>query len=187
MPHNTRLTNQFIHPSKSYMKHLLLPITFLFLLLSPLLYSQDEWRRLTTSDGLSSNVVLNIFQANNGDIWIGTDTGINRYNGVFETDPYGPSYGPVNSILEIHSGKIIAREIISSGNSSSVRLSLFDGLEWDEPDFFRDNDIRVSNMPEFAVVDGGKLWISTLWEGLVGFDGHNWQRYDVAVGTDCLV
>ena len=138
-------------------------IAFFFLILF-VLHSQEEWRLLTTSDGLSSNVVFNIFQANNGHIWIGTDTGINRYNGVFETD----LYGPVNSIFELPSGQILAREA-SANNAMSINL--FDGLEWEEPDFLDDNDITVSDMPEYVVASGGKLWMSTR-DGLVGFDGQ---------------
>ena len=161
------------------MKHLLLPIAFFFLILF-VLHSQEEWRLLTTSDGLSSNVVLNIFQANNGHIWIGTDTGINRYNGVFETD----LYGPVNSIFELPSGQILAREKMNDDNT--VRINLFDDLEWDEPDFLTDNDIRVSDMPEFSVLSGGNLWLSS-WSGLVGFDGQKWQLYDPDVKIDWLV
>ena len=65
------------------MRHFLLPIA-LFSLLLYSLHGQQEWRRLTTEDGLSSHVINTIYQAKNGDIWIGTDKGITRYNGVFE-------------------------------------------------------------------------------------------------------
>jgi ligand-binding sensor domain-containing protein len=107
-------------------------IAFLFFTHS-FLHSQEGWHRLTTDDGLSSNVVLSILQAQNGDIWIGTEEGINRYNGVFDDDSL---HGSVNSILESPLGQIIARKVVSSNNSSSVRLTLFDGLKWAEPDFF---------------------------------------------------
>ena len=160
---------------------LLVLIAFLLLILSPL-HSQEEWRRLTTSDGLSSNVINLIYQARNDDIWIGTEKEVTRYNGVFEE---GSLSNPVDSILEFPSGQIISRELVPS--YARVRINLFDGLEWNEPDFLYDNDITVSDMPEFAVVDGGKLWISTLWDGLVSFDGQNWQLYGADVNTDWLV
>ena len=68
--------------------------------------------------------------------------------------------GSVNSILELPTGQIIARQMVSSNtvgaSRSSVNINLYDGLEWDAPDFFRDNDITtVSNMPEYVVVSGG--------------------------------
>ena len=65
------------------MKHLLLPIAFFWLILSSL-HSREGWRQFTADDGLSSNGINTILQAKNGDIWIGSDTGITRYNGVFE-------------------------------------------------------------------------------------------------------
>ena len=164
------------------MKHLLLSIASLLLILS-LLHSQDGWRRLTTDDGLSDNKILTVYQAENGDIWIGTAKGINRYNGVFEE---GPLLGSVNRILESPTGQIISRELLSRANRRPVIINLFDGLEWDEPDFFDDSDTKASAMPEFAVISDGKFWIAT-WNGLVGFDGQNWQFYDPDIVVDWLV
>ena len=73
----------------------LVPVAFLLLICS-FLRAQTEWRWLTTDDGLSSNKILTIYPAKNGDIWIGTEEGIDRYNGVFEE---GSLYGSVNSVL----------------------------------------------------------------------------------------
>ena len=155
------------------MKYPLLPIASFLLILSPL-HSQQGWRRLTTDDGLNNNKVLTIYQAKKGDIWIGTEQGIHRYNGIFEESSL---FGSVNGILESPLGQLIAREVVPGNNRSSVSINLFDGLEWDEPDFFADNDITVSDMPEYVVASGGKLWMSTR-DGLVGFDGQEWQIYD---------
>ena len=48
---------------------------FLLLIFSPL-HSQQGWRHLTTDDDLSGNKILAIYQAENSDIWIGTDKGV---------------------------------------------------------------------------------------------------------------
>ena len=159
---------------------LLARIAFLLLILSSL-YSQQEWRRLTTDDGLSSNKILTIYPAKNGDIWIGTEEGVDRYNGVFEE---GSLYGAVNSVLESPSGQIFVREV-GANNITTTSIYLFDGLEWDKPDFFVDNDIWVSEIPQFSVAIGDKLWISTR-DGLVGFDGQKWQLYDPDARIDWL-
>ena len=157
-------------------------LLFLLFILSPL-HSQQGWHRLTTEDGLNSNKILSIYQATNGHIWIGTDQGITRYNGLFEERSL---FASINRILELPSGQIIAREVVSNNNSSSVSINLFDGLEWDEPNFLSDNDITLSDVPEFAVLSDGKGCIPTR-DGLVGFDGQKWQLYDTDVGTDWLV
>ena len=160
---------------------LLLPIIFLLLILSSL-HSQEKWRQLTDADGLSGNKISCIYQAKNNDIWIGTDKGINRYNGIFQGSPLD---GSVNSILELPTGQVIAYEVITPQWSWMgdpwVSIKLYDGLEWDRPDFFRSlgpqNDIFKSRIPEFAVVSGGKLWMASR-DGLISFDGQKWQFED---------
>ena len=96
-------------------------IAFLFLTHS-LLYSQEGWRRLTTSDGLSSNSINTIFQTKNGHIWIGTDKGPNRYDGVFEG--FRRLNGPLNIIFESSTGQIFARLYEPGGQVGSGILFL---------------------------------------------------------------
>ncbi|MAE20746.1 hypothetical protein CMK12_17765 [Candidatus Poribacteria bacterium] len=181
---SARVTNQFILLSLT-MK-ILSPglIAFLFLIFSPL-YSQEGWRQLTTNDGLSSNGINTIFQAQNGDIWIGTDEGVNRYNGVFEG--LWDLFFQVNIIFQSSAGHLFARldepdGALGSNFFAVSSLHFFDGLEWKDIDILGD----VSKMPEFAVESGGKLWVSTL-DGLVGYDGQKWLRYDSDVDTNWLV
>ena len=169
---------------------LLLSIAFLLLILFSL-DSQEKWRKLTTSDGLSSNVVNQIYQTKNGDIWIGTKRGIDRQNGVFQPFFYQKDSGVelASDIFEMTTGQPIIKLIINKTNhprSVTTEISLFDGLEWDEPDFLGDNDIRVSDMQEFAVASDGKLWIGT-WNGLVSFEGTGWKLYDTDVDIGWLV
>ncbi|MDP6599228.1 MAG: two-component regulator propeller domain-containing protein [Candidatus Poribacteria bacterium] len=173
---------------------ILLPVLIVFLFLThSFLHSQQKWRLLTTEHGLSSNAVINIHQTENGDIWVATDQGIDLYNGIFQpflssgagtrSPMSSTNLNPTpNSFVESASGQVIARIATRAAN----KIYLFDGLEWDEPDFFDDNDILVPDMPEFSVSSGGKLWMST-WEGLVGFDGQKWQLYDPDVRIGWLV
>ena len=92
------------YSAKSYMKFPL------FVLIASLFFSsvhsQEEWRRLSTDDGLSGDAVLDILQAKNGDIWIGTAKGINRYNGVFESSL---TYDATPTIFQSTKGYLIAR------------------------------------------------------------------------------
>ena len=147
------------------------------------LHSQEEWRRLTSDDGMSGNEINQIFQTTNGDIWIGTDKGISRYNGIFDNF----MRDPVNIIFESAIGQLIARVDKPPGKVGTnipalSSLHVFDGLEWEGIDGLDD----VSKFPQFAVESADKLWVSTQ-DGLVGFDGQKWQRYDADVDTDWLV
>ena len=160
-----------------HIKHLLLSA---LLLLTPLssVNSENDWRLLTTEDGLNSNKLLSIYQTTHGDVWIGTNEGIQRYNGIFEADSF---YGLVDIILELPSGEILSRVVTSgaafSGQSDSVSIYLFNGLDWVEPTFFEDNDIRMSTLAQFAVIWDDKLWIPSR-SGLISFDGQRWRLHD---------
>ena len=52
---------------------------------------EDKFRRLTVNEGLSQNSVFRIIQDRHGFIWIGTQDGLNRYDGyefkVYKHDP----------------------------------------------------------------------------------------------------
>ena len=103
----TVMDTSFISPRSNMKYPFLVLIAFLFFTHS-FLHSQEGWRRLTTADGLSSHVINTIYQAKNGDIWIGTDEEINRYNGVFEES--WALFFPVNTIFAPSTGQLFSRE-----------------------------------------------------------------------------
>ncbi|MEM6647785.1 MAG: two-component regulator propeller domain-containing protein [Bacteroidota bacterium] len=74
-----------------------------------LLHAQPQPRafaHLTTDDGLSSNVGVTIVQDAQGFIWIGTDQGLNRYDGrqvkVFRHDPADSTSLDFNNVMDLH-------------------------------------------------------------------------------------
>src|ERR1700739_2333707 len=60
----------------------------------------------TVEDGLSSNVVNAIVQTRNGFLWIGTDSGLDRFDGRHFTPIYfrGPSSTPQGSVRALAEG-----------------------------------------------------------------------------------
>ena len=64
-----------------------------------------RFEHLSIEDGLSQNAGLDIFQDSRGYLWIGTQDGLNRYDGysfkVYKHDPDDPTSLSHNSILEI--------------------------------------------------------------------------------------
>src|SRR5215213_9698520 len=64
-----------------------------------------QFEHLTIEDGLSQNAGLAIFQDSRGYLWIGTQDGLNRYDGfafkIYKHDPENPSSISHNSILAI--------------------------------------------------------------------------------------
>ncbi len=64
-----------------------------------------RFEHLSIEDGLSQNAGLAIFQDSRGYLWIGTQDGLNRYDGysfkVYKHDPEDPASLSYNSILKI--------------------------------------------------------------------------------------
>jgi PAS domain S-box-containing protein len=64
-----------------------------------------QFEHLTIEDGLSQNAGLAIFQDSRGFLWVGSQDGLNRYDGytfkVFKHDPDDPNSISHNSILSI--------------------------------------------------------------------------------------
>src|SRR5258706_11726638 len=60
----------------------------------------------TVEDGLSSNVVNTIVQTRNGFLWIGTDAGLDRFNGKHFTPTYfrGPRTTPQGIVSALAEG-----------------------------------------------------------------------------------
>jgi ligand-binding sensor domain-containing protein len=68
-----------------------------------------RFEHLTIEDGLSQNAGLTIFQDSKGFLWIGTQDGLNRYDGytfkIFKRDADNPNSLSHNSILAITEDK----------------------------------------------------------------------------------
>jgi len=67
-------------------------ILIIYLLLSSYLFCQDiQFKHITIDDGLSQSTINCIFQDSKGFIWVGTENGLNRYDGynfsIFKHEP----------------------------------------------------------------------------------------------------
>ncbi|MEO7044405.1 MAG: two-component regulator propeller domain-containing protein, partial [Ferruginibacter sp.] len=69
---------------------------------------QLNFRNLTEKDGLSNNKISSIVQDENGIIWIGTNNGLNRYDGnrvkTFYKDDSGIPFGEISSLHATENG-----------------------------------------------------------------------------------
>jgi signal transduction histidine kinase/streptogramin lyase len=65
-----------------------------------------RWRHLTIEDGLSQSIAFSIVQGSAGFIWIGTEDGLNRYDGydfeVYLHDPRDPNSISDNYVSALH-------------------------------------------------------------------------------------
>lgn len=139
------------------------------LLWSLFLRAQDyiQFKNYTINDGLSQSSVSSIVQDQLGALWLGTQDGINRFNGknieVFSSDK----------------GYDISNEYINTSfidNNGNIWFGTYDGLTKYDPKLVRftayklssHKQINISSIAEEA--SSGKLWIGTTFGQLFSFN-----------------
>ena len=140
--------------------HILLLAIFLF---SSAMSVADERRYITTEDGLPSNAVRSIVQDADGFVWLGTDAGLCRYDGIKarlmvntqETDQY------VSALCVWGS-----RLLVGSSNGAYVYDS---GLEL----FYSLNDSIRGLVTAFSVDADDNVWVATMNNGLFCYLSHS--------------
>lgn len=132
------------------------------------------FRRYTGADGLSQAVVQAIYQDRSGYLWVGTQAGLNRYDGASFTIysiPQGLANDWINAIAEDAQGRIWL------GTLGGV--SCWDGQRfWN----YTTADGLADNRVTWLVVDrDGVLWCATP-RGVSRYDGQRWHSYGTADG-----
>lgn len=126
--------------------------------------TEIRFSNLSIEDGLSQNSCYSIVQDNHGFIWIGTEAGVNKYDGynimVFELDEENPnsvSNNWIRVIYKDHSGILwIATE--NGLNSFDPGKEIFTRYLNDPEDLNSINNNRI-----FAICEDqkGMLWVGT--------------------------
>jgi len=116
---------------------------------------------LNTVNGLSSSLINCLFQDSFGDIWIGTENGLNRYNGVrvrvykSEYDnPRSLSNNNVSTIMEDSKGNIIV------GTQGGVQIYFRDEDCFSAPLKTADGQTFAGNVNSIVERRNGEIWVS---------------------------
>ncbi len=143
-------------------------IAVIFMVKAADVFSQDAnltFETYTMSDGLSNNTITAIFQDSKGFIWIGTPSGLNRFDGrtfvLFKHDPLNRNSISSNSINGINEDK--------KGNiwiATDYGLNVYNPNNGRFKVYLRDeknvNTIRNNNVFNVFVDSKGIVWIKTL-------------------------
>ena len=130
---------------------------------------------LSQEDGLSQNAGLAFLQDSRGFVWIGTQDGLNRYDGhtftVYKNDPDNPtslSYNSINALMEDRDGNIWIGTWGGGLNRFDPRTQQFTRFQHDP-----NNPISVSNdnVTSLQQDTAGTIWVGTLG-GLDRLDPH---------------
>ena len=136
---------------------------FFFLIPASHAYSQSyNFRTFNSEDGLNQSYIYSISQDVHGHLWIGTGSGLSRYNGnTFETFPTGDSLTDSFITCSISDG-----ENMWFGQYNS-RLSFFDGKKNHTVNL---HNLIKSPFTHFAKSHQGEIWASTYTDGLLKLD-----------------
>lgn len=133
-----------------------------------------EFDHISIDAGLSQSVVYDIYQDPQGFIWLGTQDGLNRYDGyefrVFKYDPDDPtsiSDDWVNAIVEDRDGVMWVGTNTGGLNRYDPEREQFTAYEHDS-----DDSASLSQNCIFAIYPdpSGDLWVGTCSGGLNRFD-----------------
>jgi len=152
-------------------KKLLLLVFSVVLLLYNQVYAVESsfiFRQITLENGLSNSNVNCIVQDSNGFIWIGTENGLNRYDGY----KFTYYYSDANKTNSLFSNEILTLFVDSKGY---VWVGTFHGLfrynekhdNFDHISFEIKNN-NTANIPVYSLIENtdSTLWIGTLSSGI---------------------
>jgi ligand-binding sensor domain-containing protein len=136
-------------------------------------YSIDTW---TSREGLPQNAVETVVQTRDGYLWLGTQEGLARFDGVrfvvfdrSNTDPLASNF--IQTLLPAHDGSLW----VASFGGGLARLK--DGVFHDYR--LGGEGVYVTALAEDA---SGLLWVGTSIEGLKRFDGNSFTTLTTREG-----
>ena len=137
-------------------------------------YRQGFWQTFDASDGLAGNRVRSLLEDRSGQLWIGTEAGLSRYDGerfVTYTTQNGLVGNRVRSLLEDRSGQLW----IGTGKG----LSRYDGEVF--VTYTTQDGLAHNGIWSLLEDRSGQLWIGTE-AGLSRYDGERFVTYTTEDG-----
>jgi len=148
-------------------------VTIFCFLLTPVYAQQFEFSHLDNTNGLSDNEVVSIYKDSRGFLWVGTNIGLNRYDGInfkaykhVRNDPYSPSFDLIRSIAEDADGNLW---LLGTGNNYIV-------YDWRTEIFINNADSILNTMglppgPTKIEIDKDKnFFLAYLQKGIYKYD-----------------
>lgn len=164
--------------------------TFLVLSLHTPLFSQSEYQvtHLTVEDGLPSRNCFGGFMDEKGYMWIATDYGLSRYNGIsfknylfdFENPETLGSYG-VKDILGLSEDVLL----VLSGNCLYRFYKETETIEATNLCFKDSENQSQIGLLELSLLEGSTLWISALKGGFFKYDiaQDSFKQFNLVEGS----
>ncbi len=168
--------------SKNTVPLLLILISFL----AGKIFAQISFENFSIPDGLSNADVMAIHQDRSGFLWIGTQDGLNRYDGynftVYKNDPGDTNSLGNNSIYMIDEDEYDNLWIATEGGLSKLNLNTYKFTNYviDNNDIIANNNLVVS-----VLIDrDNRIWAGSVRHGIMLFDQKSGEFIKVKLRTD---
>ena len=151
--------------------------------LPPSLLGHVHFDRYSVEEGLSQSVAQRILQDRQGFLWVGTEDGLNRFDGytfkVFRNDPEDAHSLSNNTILALHEDPLGMLWVGTFGgglNRYDPQTERFTRYRHDPEE---DNSLGSDYVRSIYRDRTGALWIGTLADGLDRYDPETdqWTHY----------
>ena len=129
-----------------------------------------RFQHLTSDDGLSDNAITCIYQDRAGYIWIGTENGLNRYDGQrverFPAGPDGPGGDHISSIAEDAHGDLWITTIDAGLSKRDHATGRYTHLQHDPAD---PRSVPTNALTHVLVLDDSLLLLSSQDRGAIWY------------------
>ncbi|HKL71851.1 MAG TPA: two-component regulator propeller domain-containing protein [Marinilabiliaceae bacterium] len=140
--------------------------------------------QLTISNGLSNNIVNAVFQDSKGFMWVGTEDGLNRYDGYnfevfrFQHDEINCIGGNrVTAINEDHIGNIWIGLRDRGIGFYNLKTGRFTNFQYEQDDA---NSIPVASVHKIHITSSEEVWIVTdLYLSRFNSDNNSFVNYTI--------
>lgn len=142
-------------------------------------YGSMEFNRLTNRDGLSNTQVNAILKDSHGYVWLGTQSGLNRFDGfrmkTFFCDANNPHSIPNNLVDEIQED---IHGDLWIHTSVGYCVFIYDTEQFDRKPEALLQKIGVEGAPQKVFIDSKKnMWISVYGKGIYFVDAQHQTAY----------
>nr|MBX2841139.1 response regulator [Flammeovirgaceae bacterium] len=134
------------------------------------------FEQLSSQNGLSNNNVICIFQDSEGFIWIGTENGLNKFDGynfkIYRHDPNNPNSISDNKIRCIYEDKSGNLWIGTYGGGINILPKGYDNFKHIFHDPNNPESLSFDEIMIFFEDSDGELWVGTDGGGI---NKYNWE------------
>ena len=131
---------------------------------------EDEVKRWTTKNGLVHNMVYEVCESNHGLMWFGTERGISSFDGNLFVN-YTSQNGLTNN--QIHSLECSDPKILWAGTENGLSRLDYSINNFGRKEGLLKFDNQLAGVFDIEKVSADEIYISTDWQGVLGFDGSN--------------